>query len=186
MIESVIDLSEKDEIVATGDLFKQARKQVTNWKLRKFILVGVSLIYFADDGKYKGAINIAECDVRSCSPEECKNAACKFAFGVFSSENIRRCLLCATNENDRSTWISVLKTQIQAYMDVTKRFLLRNEMVLGSSPVAKKNMIGRETFYGLIITNYPRFIFVDLVENAVKEQIIFTKDHLPTVELVRT
>lgn len=47
-----------DEVVATGDLFKQARRQLTNWTLRKFLLSGITLTYFDSGGFIKGKIDI--------------------------------------------------------------------------------------------------------------------------------
>lgn len=173
-----------DEIVATGDLFKQAKKQVNNWTLRKFLLSGIHLTYFDDNGSVKGRIDISGCIVRRVSPEECHNPACKFAFGLFTNRKVRRCLVCATNEEDRNAWIQILEAQISEFQDVVRRFVYSSEEVAGSSVVIKKNLIGIESSYRLVITNYPRMLLIDPVTCKLKDQILFTREALPTLKTV--
>jgi hypothetical protein len=136
-----MELHPSEQVVAVGDLFKQAKKQVRNWSLRKFMLSGIYLTYFDEVGDLKGRIDISGCIVRRMTPAECKNPACKFAFGLFTTRSVRRCLLCATTEEDRGQWISTLESQITDMQDIVRRFIVSGEKVLGSSLVAKKNMV---------------------------------------------
>ena len=157
---------------------------MNNWNLRKFLLSGIYLTYFDDGGAVKGRIDIAGCIVRRVTPEECKNPACKYAFGLFTNRGVRRCLVCATNEEDRTLWINVIEDQISEFEDITRRFVNANENILGVSIVTKKNLFGIEYSYRLVITNYPRLLIIDPSNASLKEQILFQKTALPTINNV--
>jgi len=178
-------MSNLDEVVATGDLFKQARRQLTNWTLRKFLLSGITLTYFDNRGFVKGKIDISECIVRKMSPEECRNQACKFAFGLITIRGVRRCLLCASTEEDREKWISVVESQIREFKDLSRRFMCTNEQVIGTGTVIKKSFLGRESSFNLTITNYPRLLLIESTTSVLKEQVQFSTQSPPTIEAVR-
>ncbi len=158
---------------------------MNNWKLRKFLLSGIYLTYFDDNGSVKGRIDISGCVVRRMSPAECKNPACKYAFGLFTSRSVRRCLICATNEEDRTAWINAIEAQITEFQDVVRRFITNNEVVLGNSLVTKKNLIGMETSFRLVITNFPRILVIEPNSISLKEQILFKLESPPTIQIVR-
>lgn len=126
----------------------------------------------------------SECVVRKMSPEECRNQACKFAFGLITVRGVRRCLLCASSEEDREKWISVIELQIREFQDLSRRFMCTNEQVIGTGTVVKKSFLGRESSFRLTITNYPRLLLIESSSSVLKEQVQFSIQTPPTIEAV--
>ena len=173
-----------NEIVAIGDLFKMAKGQSRIWTYRKFFLSGIYLTYVDEEGRIKGKVNINGCTIRRMTANECQNPMANFAFGLFTNRSNQRCLMCATNEKERTLWISVLEDQIYEFQDSTRHYLFYNEIEIGTSLVTKLSITSNETNYRLVLTNLPRLLLIDPKSGFFKEQILFIPTEPPILRVV--
>jgi hypothetical protein len=148
-----------DEIIATGELFKQGRGR-KSWNLRKFVLSGPFLNYFDNDNVKKGCLDITGCTLELRTPEECAMPPAKHAFAIIGPS--KYLLVSASNEENRNLWMELLRQQINEYRDETRKYTLRNESVLASGMLRRIGMISWITTpVQLVITNYPRYIILE-------------------------
>ena len=165
-----------DEIVATGQLYKQGTTH-KNWQLRKFILSGIYLIYFDKSGEKKGQWDITGCTVKKVSPEECNMPSAAYAFALTAPKRYH--LMCASSEKNRHAWMTVIDEQIDAYKEDIRRFLRSGENILGNAIVKKKTMFGSSNVR-LLLTNFPRIQIIDPSTLVLKEQLSWVKDEPPS------
>ena len=176
---------EKDEIVATGELYKLGGSNGgrRTWTLRKFILSGVYMVYYTKTGEKRGEWIITGCKVKRVTPEEVNMPAAKHAFCLYGPGQYY--VACASSEKNCVAWMTVLSDQIREFQNEIRRHLKTGEVVVANEIVKKKNVMGMGTKIRLLITNYPRLMVVGVTDNTVKEQIIWTRQEPPSFFSVR-
>jgi hypothetical protein len=173
----------KDEVIATGELFKQSTSGSKTWALRKFVLSGIYLTYYNKDGEQKGQWEIVDCVLKSMTPEEVGTQAAKNAFALIGPK--RTHILCASTDKNRIAWTNLIREQIEEYRDLLRRFLKTGEIIVGNSLIKKKNIFGMSTNLRMLLTNYPRILLIDEVGGAVNDQMSWQRDTPPTIAMVR-
>lgn len=174
-----IDL-DKDEIIATGELYKLGGSKGgrRTWTLRKFVLLGIYLIYYTKTGEKKGEWVITGCKVKRVTPEEVNMPAAKHAFAIHGPGRYYVC--CASSDKNCIAWMTVIADQIREFSNEIRRYLKTGEIILANAVVGKKSLLGYGTKVRLVITNYPRMLVISTTEDAVKEQIVWTRESPPT------
>jgi hypothetical protein len=156
-----------EEVVCIGDLHKKNLSGRRTWNLRRFALIGITMVYYKQ-GVKRGEWDIGGCTIRKMTPEECHEPAAKFAFCL---EGIKKCYIFSANsEKNREKWITILTEQIEEYKTVSRRFVRRGEVIVGAGFLKKKIMLGRSQSM-LIATNFPRIIVIDPSTSLLKDQI---------------
>ena len=173
-----------NEIVASGELYKQG-SQRKSWNLRRFILSGISLIYFDPKGVKKGEFDITGCTVRKISAEEIGTPQAVFAFVIDGPS--RKFIATASNEKNRAAWIQILQAQIEEFREPIRRFLYAKEIVHGNGLVKEKGVMGGYGGnYRMVVTNYPRALLIDDSKLVLKSQMSWRRDQAPSFEKVFT
>jgi hypothetical protein len=172
-----------DEIVATGELFKQSTSGSRTWALRKFVLAGIYMIYFNKKGERKGQWEIIECHVRAMTPDEVGTPAARNAFALVGPKKTH--VLCASSDKNRIAWINLIMEQIEEYKDILRRFLKTGEQTVGHGMVKKKNVFGLSTTLRMLITNFPRIILIDEAPGVINDQMSWERLHPPSFFRVR-
>ena len=107
-------------------------------------------------------------------------------------------VLNANNEKNRSDWIAQLVFQSQEYRNPVRRFIRTGEVIHGiglfSTKIAKNNLLSvfenrsatyvNKQFARVVVTNFPRIILIDPVNNTLKAQYTWTATTLPVLEIV--
>ena len=107
-------------------------------------------------------------------------------------------VLNANNEKNRSDWIAQLVFQSQEYRNPVRRFIRTGEVIHGiglfSTKITKNNLLSvfknrsatytNKQFVRVVITNFPRIILIDPVNNTLKAQYTWTATTLPVLEIV--
>lgn len=170
----------RNEVVATGDLYMQMN--VKSWLLKKFIMSGITLSYLDGLGNKRGKFDCTNCTVKILSPEDVKFPNAKFPFGLVGHKGLTW-LLCAVSGQDRDVWIDIINIQIDEFKDDNRRFLNSHEIIRGWGCVKRGGIFGMST-YRMLLTNYPRIIFIDMNSWTVKQEIRWTLENVPSYRKV--
>jgi len=171
----------EQEVVASGELYKQTISDSKTWVLRHFTLQGVYLSYSTSDGTKKGQIDITDCKLKLATPEECNNMAAKFAFAIITKKKVH--YLCSTSERNRVAWMIIIHEQAEANRSF-RRHLHVGEQVVTSKKV-KRREINENTNVLLIATNIPRVLVVHPINNNLMEEIKWDSENPSVFEAVR-
>ena len=195
----------QNEVVAIGELFKQATTGTKTWQLRKFVLEGVYMQYYNEKGEKRGEWDISNCTVKSMTSEEVGTVAAKHAFCLLtngnnsassssSSPNSRpsmkrrmsfkksgpaQFVLCASSERNKQLWMSLLNEQIIEFHDPIRRFLRTGEIVHGNNIVKVKNVFGMSSNVRLVITNMPRILVINPIALVINDQVSWSREDPP-------
>jgi PH domain len=173
----------ENEIVATGDLFKQANTGSKTWALRKFVLSGPFLIYFTHDGLVrKGQFDITDCNVKNVSAEECGSKNAKYAFSVIGPK--KSLLLCASSERNRVAWMILISQQAEEYADTIRRYLKSGEALHANVVIKKKGTLGMSSKIRVLVTNFPRILLLDPNSFRILDQMAWNRAEPPTLIVV--
>ena len=81
-------MNDDNEILASGELYKQTASDSKAWVLRNFTLRGVYLSYSTTDGVKKGQIDITDCKIKIATDKECENPSARYAFAIITKKKI--------------------------------------------------------------------------------------------------
>lgn len=162
-----------EEVVCVGDLHKKNTTGLKSWNLRRFALIGVYMVYYKQ-GIKRGEWDITGCNIRNMTPEEAGEPSAKFAFCL---EGIKKLYIFnASSDKNRNKWIEMLTAQIIEYKNMSRRFVRRGEVILGTGTLKRRNLFGKVPI-SLIVTNFPRVIVIDSSTLIVKDQVNWLRGH---------
>ena len=173
----------EQEIVATGELYKQSSSGSKTWALRTVALASVYLMYYTKDGKLKGQIDITGCTIKLMTAEECGSKNAKYAFAI--EGNKKKFVFCASNEKNRVAWMMLLNEQIEENRDIIRKFLKTGEELHANQVVKKKGTFGFNSSIRLVVTNFPRILIIDAKTNKLLETISWERTEPPELITVR-
>lgn len=129
-----------EEVVCIGDLHKKNTTGLKAWNLRRFALVGVNMVFYRQ-GIKRGEEDITECNIYDMTPEECGEPSAEFAFCL---EGIRKLYMFNARSDDcRNKWVEMLTAQIEEDKNMSRRFVRRGEVILGSGTLKRSNLFGK-------------------------------------------
>lgn len=115
------------EVVATGELFKQGRGKRKTWNLRKFTLVGAYLVYYDQQNRKKGDMDITGCTVERRTAEQCQMPPARHAFAITGPHPQQHLLVSASNEKSRTLWMDLLEVRLLSFIDHSLKVFLFSE-----------------------------------------------------------
>jgi thioredoxin-related protein len=171
----------EQEIVATGELYKQSSSGSKTWALRTISLASVYLMYYTKDGKLKGQVDISGCKVNLMTAEDLGSKNAKYAFSIEGGK--KKYIFCASNEKNRVAWMMLLNEQIEENRDIIRKYLKTGEELHANQLVNKKNTLFSSKVR-FVVTNFPRILFIDAKTNKLLEVLSWDRAAPPVLVVV--
>ena len=171
-----------DFVVATGQLFKQGHL-VKYWKLRQFNLLAFELTYHDETGAKKGSFDTRNCSVHEIDLKDA-NAPFQGQYAFALESPGKSLLLCASNEESRREWIQNIKEEGQR-LQKPQDFIHPDEITHCDTVVVESSLMGLSNKrVRIILTNYPRLVFVDPGTELVIGQLSWDSENPPAITKV--
>ena len=172
----------RNELYATGDMYLQINPKT--WGLRKFVVVGTELSFFDSKGEKKGQFDLIGAKFKKLSADDVKFPLARYCIGLFGTK--ATWYVCALSDSDRDVWVETLNVQIEEFKDENRKFLNSNEWIHGGGIVKKSSKFGAAQKVKMLITNFPRLLYIDVEAQTVKEVVKWKPDAIPVLKFVRS